>query len=197
MNLHLDANGKTLARDASHDFITIQELYKSYHKRIYNYVGQRVSNLQDTEDLVSDIFLRILRRLQKFKNCYRLSAQAWVFTIAHNMIIDYYRKSARNLQELELEGVINLLPINFNLEILHIERERNRRLHVIINQLPKRRREAIILKYFGGLRNLEIARVMKVDERAVASYINRGLNDLHEAYYQKFETNEDNDFDES
>jgi len=54
---------KMLVRRASHDPAAFQALYEHYFDRVYRYVAARVSNPQDTEDVVSDIFLLVMTRL--------------------------------------------------------------------------------------------------------------------------------------
>jgi RNA polymerase sigma-70 factor, ECF subfamily len=48
--------------------------------------------------------------------------------------------------------------------------------------LPPRRRDILLLKFFGGLRNQEIARMLNLDERTVASHLSRALDDLRRLY---------------
>ena len=55
-------------------------------------------------------------------------------------------------------------------------------LRRLVEELPPRRREVISLKYFGGLQNREIAAVLGLDERTVASNLSRALNDLEGKY---------------
>lgn len=181
---------KTLVRRANHDPAAFQTLYELYFHRIYSYVLMRVNHPQDTEDVVSDIFVQILKNLSKFNNRYEFSFAAWVFTIARNTIIDFYRHRGRTPQELKLEEIDNQPLQNSDPYILLIEREKCSELHDLLELLPARRREVITLKYFGGVRNLEIADVMGIDERTVASHLSRGLKDLYEAYVKKLKPRE-------
>jgi RNA polymerase sigma factor (sigma-70 family) len=48
----------------------------------------------------------------------------------------------------------------------------------MLNELPPRQREVILLKYFGNLRNREIGQILELDERTVASHLSRGLGAL-------------------
>ena len=52
-------------------------------------------------------------------------------------------------------------------------------MHRMIARLPERRREIITLRFYGELRNQEIAEVLGLDVRTVASHLSRGLRDLH------------------
>jgi RNA polymerase sigma-70 factor (ECF subfamily) len=181
---------RSLARRASRDPVALQALYKLYFHRVYNYVSVRINHAQDTEDLVSDIFLQVVKNLSKFNNRYELSFGAWVFTIARHVVIDYYRQQGCAPQELKLEETAYESIYNSDPCVLLIEREKHFELYNLLNLLPDRRRKVVTLKYFGGLRNLEIAEIMGIDERTVASHLSRGLKDLYEAYKKKLKTHE-------
>lgn len=173
---------KTFAQCASRDQTEFQILYELYFQRIYAYVLMRVNHSEDAEDLVSDIFVQVIKGLSKFNNRHKSSFGAWIFTIARNTIIDFYRQRGRAPQELKLEEIANESVQEIDPYILLIECEKHSELHSLLNILPSRRRKVITLKYFGGLRNLEIAEVMGIDERTVASHLSRGLKDLYETY---------------
>lgn len=170
---------------ASTDPAAFQVLYELYFKRIYNYVVVKVNNRQDAEDIVSDIFLQIVKGLPQFRNDNHLSFATWLFTIARNITTDFYRRQVRNPTEVDLESMETNLVISPELDTALIQRERAAELHGMLMALPERRREVIMLKYFSGLRNLEIAQVLDLDERTVSSHLSRGLKDLYEAYIKK------------
>lgn len=178
---------KTLVQRASQDSTTPQTLYESYFHRVYRYVMTRVDHPQNAEDLASEIFIQMIKGLPKFRNQYVPSFAAWIFAIARNAIADFYRRKGRTPHQLALDDLVDHSLSSFDPYILLIERENRSELHMLLQLLPERRREVVILKYFADLRNLEIAEVMGIDERTVASHLNRGLKDLYEAYMKKFE----------
>lgn len=75
-----------------------------------------------------------------------------------------------------------------------LRKERFTKLRELIGTLSPRRRETILLKYFGGLRNQEIAHMLSLDERTVASHISRGLADLQ---LRLVENSQDEEIDEN
>lgn len=176
---------KDLVRRASHDPKAFRTLYELYFNRVYSYVATRVDHHQDAEDLVSDIFVQIIEGLDRFNNRYEFSFAAWVFTIARNTVIDFYRKRSRTVQEMALTTVNDLPTFKFDPAAVLIERENHSELRTLLQYLPGRRREVVMLRYFGGLRNQEIAAIMGIDERTVASHLSRGLKDLYKAYVKE------------
>ncbi len=63
-----------------------------------------------------------------------------------------------------------------------LRHEASATLHRHLRALPPRRQEVVALRFFGGLRNREIAAVLDLDERTVAAHLSRGLLDLHRRY---------------
>lgn len=177
-----DKNERLLVQRAGTDPAAFQVLYELYFKRVYGYVVVKVNNRQDAEDIVSDIFLQIVKGLPQFRNNHHLSFATWLFTITRNNITNFYRRQGRNPNEVDLESIETTLAISSELDNALIQSERAAELRLMLLALSERRREVIMLKYFGGLRNLEIAQILGLDERTVSSHLSRGLKDLYEAY---------------
>jgi len=181
---------KTLAQRASYDPAAFQTLYELYFDRVYRYVVNRIGHPEDAEDVVSEIFVQVIKGLPKFRNRHAPSFAAWIFTIARNTIIDFYRRKGRTPQHVALGDLADEWSSGCDPYRLLVERENRSELRTLLQQLPDRRREVVTLRYFAGLRNLEIADVMGIDERTVASHLSRGLKDLYEAYVEKLKTRE-------
>jgi RNA polymerase sigma-70 factor (ECF subfamily) len=171
-----------LVRRAVHDLTAFQSLYELYFKRVYSYVAARVSNQLDVEDLVSDIFLLVVKGLPQFKNHHNFSFGAWIFTIARNLVTDFYRRQGRTIDTDQLDTLENDVVDPVEIDGPLLEHELATELLTMLKRLPEQRREVIILKYFSGLRNKQIAQVLALDERTVASHLSRGLKDLYEFY---------------
>ena len=179
-----------LVKRAAQDPAAFHGLYELYFKRVYSYVAAKVSNQLDAEDLVSDVFLQVVKGLPQFKNRHSFSFGAWIFTIARNLVTDFYRRQGRDGVELQLDALKNDEVDPIELDGLLIEQERAAELRALLNRLPERRREVMMLKYFSGLRNQEIAQILDLDERTVASHLSRGLKDLYEFYAKRLEVDE-------
>jgi RNA polymerase sigma-70 factor (ECF subfamily) len=158
-------------------------LYDHYFPRIYAYVRYRIQNVQDAEDLIADTFFEAMRKLGHFEWRNQGSFAAWVFRIAHNLIADYYRKHKAVALSLDASDsdVALTSPAPLPEDILTQE-ETFQHIRTLIVSLSPRRQEIITLKFFGGLRNCEIADILGLDERTVASHLSRGLQDLQRSY---------------
>jgi RNA polymerase sigma-70 factor (ECF subfamily) len=170
-------------QQAQKDPRAFMHLYDHYFPRIYAYVRYRVHNSQDAEDLIADTFFKAIRKLGSFKWRNEGSFAAWLFCIAHNLIVDYYRQHERTVLSLETSDSLTKPTSQASLpEVVLTQQETFRQVRALIATLSPRRQEVITLKFFGGLRNHEIANILGLDERTVASHLSRGLRDLERRY---------------
>ncbi|MDY7039876.1 MAG: RNA polymerase sigma factor [Chloroflexota bacterium] len=164
---------------ARRDPQAFKQLYDHYFPRLYAYVSYRVGRAQDAEDLVAETFLKVAEEIGHFEWRHEGSFAAWLFCIAHNLISNFYRQGQRRKEPLPLEELPELQASTLLPEEAVLQKEKFAYLRRLIGTLSPRRQEVITLKFFGGLRNREIAEVLGLDERTVASYLCRGLEDLH------------------
>ncbi len=177
---------RALLKKARQDPAAFKALYDHYFPRVYAYVSYRVGRVQDVEDLVADTFLRVVEGLDEFRWRGEGSFAAWLFRIAHNLVSDFYRRGRGSeeivpLDELPELEASNLLPAD-----VVLQEEKFAYLRRLIGTLPPRRQEVITLKFFGGLRNKEIAALLGLDERTVASHLCRGVKELYRKYVDEF-----------
>lgn len=164
---------------AARDPTAFTRLYEAYFPRLYAYARYRVRTDGEAEDVVADTFLRVVERLPGFRWRHEGSFAAWIFRIAHNLLVDRMR-GPRPALPLEEAGEVRdrlLLPDAFA-----VQQENFEELHALVGTLSPRRQEVITLRFFAGLRNREIAAVLQLDERTVAAHLCRALEDLHQRY---------------
>ena len=177
---------RTLVKKAQREPTAFQELYNYYFPKVYAYVSYRVGRVQDTEDLVADTFLRVVERLDEFQWRGEGSFAAWLFRIAHSRVSDFYRRGRGSEESVPLEVLPELEASTLLPADTVLQKEKFAHLRRLIGTLSPRRQEVITLKFFGGLRNKEIATLLVLDERTVASHLCRGLEDLHRQYVNEF-----------
>jgi RNA polymerase sigma-70 factor (ECF subfamily) len=176
------------ARDDPRAFV---HLYDHYFPRVHVYVRYRVSDRQDAEDVIAEIFLKAMRELPRFEWHHRNSFAAWLFRIAHNLVVDTYRRREQDeatlapperLSEAALQDAGSPTSRVAQPEQVVVQQETFHRMRTLVSTLSPRRQEVITLRFFGGLRNKEIAAILDLDERTVASHLSRALQDLHDRY---------------
>ncbi len=179
----LDLDDEQLwVEQAQRDRQAFTRLYDCYFPRLYAYVSYRVGRVQDTEDLVAETFLKAVEGIKRFEWRHEGSFAAWLFRIAHNLLTDRYRQPRYSEPTIPLEDLPQLRANNLLPDEIVLQKEKFAQLRAALASLAPRRREVITLKFFGGLRNREIAIVLGLDERTIASHLQRGLQDLNRKF---------------
>jgi RNA polymerase sigma-70 factor, ECF subfamily len=179
---------QTWVEKAREDSRALEHLYNLYFPRIYAYVYARLGSVQDCEDVVADTFLKAVTGIKQFRWRHEGSFAAWLFRIAHNAVTDYRRRARARGDPLPLNSLLEIHSGTTLPEDVALQKERFARLHRLIAALSPRRQEVITLRFLGELSNIEIAAVLELDERTVASHLCRGLRDLHERWLEELDT---------
>lgn len=168
-----------LVDHARQDLAGFQELYDFYFPRIYAFVAYQIDHVHDVEDVVSNIFLNVIQGLSRFEYRGEGSFAAWIFRIARNQVLEFYRQNQHTRKSLPLDTLHTVGDGMPDLADTLVRQESFSEVRRLITTLPPRRREIITLKFFAGLRNKDIAAILGIDERSVAAHLCRGLQELH------------------
>lgn len=170
---------------AQEDPQAFKRLYDHYFPRLYAYVSYRVGRVQDTEDLVAETFLKAIEGIDSFEWRHENSFAAWLFSIARNLISNFYRQKQR-WETVPLDESPDLQTSKLLPDDVVLQKEKFQSLRRLIGTLTPRQQEIITLRFFGGLRNQEIAEVLGIDERTVSAHLCRGLQSAHRKYIDEF-----------
>ncbi len=153
-------------------------LYDRYVDQIFGYVYHRVGHRQTAEDLVSDVFLRALRRISTFK-WQGVDFGAWLMTIARNRVHDHF-KSARFRLEASVEEVFDT-PVYGGAddpEQALLSADLASHVHTAIGQLKGEQAEVLYLRFIQHLNVAETAAVMGKTDGAIKALQYRALKSL-------------------
>ena len=157
-------------------------LYDRFAVTIFQYLCQRVSNEQDAEDLLLEVFLAAFQD-ESLSSLPAGRQLAWLRRVAQNKVIDRYRHIAL-LNLLPIEQAIELEDTALTPEQYAEQQENYERLYQSIAQLTSLQRELIRLRYRNGLRFFEIAAVLEKPEGTVRQMFVRTLRQLRTIYDQ-------------
>lgn len=132
-----------------------ERIYIEFKDRVARYVRGKVGNEHDSEDVVSDVFVKVFNGLSDFDEN-KASLSTWIFTITRNAVIDYFRASKR-LCELPEE-----LYSEDDTEQNIINAEMLERLADALEWLNERERDIIVLHYYSGRTLKDIAEAMGI-----------------------------------
>jgi RNA polymerase sigma-70 factor (ECF subfamily) len=167
---------QTLVEHARHDPEAFRKLYRLYIGRVYGYVAYRVKSRQDAEDITAEVFMKVVTQLARFEYRGYGSFAAWVFRIANNEVVQFFRR--QRSMTVSLDDLPDIRSSQLTPDEALLLQEQFTRLAALIDTLPPRRQEVITLRFYGNLRNREIAEVLHLDEHTVASHLSRALADL-------------------
>lgn len=164
------------------------EIFDIYYGKIYNYCLRRAGNGQVAEDLTSEIFFKALNNLKKIR-WQKVPFSAWLFKIAHNEVISYYRKGVNrtvSLEDLQGSAGFDITDGHDASEQTLTKELQNERFEMFkavkncLRNLPEHYREALSLKYFEKLSIAEISVILDKPEGTVKSLLSRGVDLLQD-----------------
>ena len=152
-------------------------LYDRYFTRIYNYIRYRCSDAAVADDLTAQVFLKALINIKKY-NPQKAPFDAWLFSIARNLINDFYR-SKKRYNMVDIEDVENVLfHSNRPVEEKSEKNEEKYELLKSLEVLSPRHRDIIALKFGASMTNREIAELTGLTEQNVGVILHRGVKKL-------------------
>lgn len=149
-----------------------EELYDTYYDSVYRYIYAAVKDKWNAEDIISTVFTNIYKHKEKINDVE--GSKNWVFRIAHNTIIDFYRK---NSKVIPIEEFLDRGNEESGYEQVLIKEEFNQ-VKKLIDQFPEDTKNMIYMRYYGGLKFREIAEATSISENTVKSSVSRAIKKL-------------------
>lgn len=165
----------------------IAHLYNTYAQGMLTYVQMHTTSQQDAEDIVVEVFLAALENT-KFGTLPEKAQQLWLWRVAHNKIIDTYRRS-KFRQSVAIEQVADSLFEDETLspEYAAVRQEDYIALHAHLRSLPALQQEILRLRFGQELSCGEIANRLGKQENSVRVTLSRSLNLLRRIYRRRRE----------
>lgn len=151
------------------------KIYDQFVNRIYRFVLIRVNSNAEAEDLTQIIFTKALEHIHSYKQK-GLPFAAWLFRIARNTVIDYYRRKGRHFHQ-SLETIVELSVPDKALSNLG-KKERNKTIRQAIRKLPDKYQETITLRFIEEMSYKEIGKVISKSDGAVRIMAHRAIKQL-------------------
>ncbi len=155
--------------------LTAEELYKEYYKKVYNYVYSRLRNHEEAEDVSSDIFLKIIEKLDTF-DPEKASYSTWIYAITRNRVINHYR-SFRQTEDIDDIIMADASESPLDAAILKMRAEI---LADGLEQLAERNRNILIARYYYYHSFREIGEILDITEANARVAHGRALKTLRE-----------------
>ena len=158
-----------MGRFAAGDYVAFERLYGRHKDAVYRYF-LRATDPANAADGHQETWSRIVAKRREYRG--RGNFRAYLFTIAHNVLIDQFRRQPRETAS-DVEAVADGSPERDAANL-----EATERLNSLIADLPNVQREALIMHKETGLTIREIARVTGVTEEGVKSRLRYAMAKL-------------------
>ncbi|MCH8062601.1 MAG: sigma-70 family RNA polymerase sigma factor [Chloroflexi bacterium] len=152
-------------------------LYERFFDQIFRYVSFKTGSPTEAEDITGEVFVRMIESIHRFK-WQGHPFSSWLFRIAHNLIVDYFRKKGKKAL-VPLEGSAD------NLQSDQVDVDRRIDLELAMDEirramegLTELQREVISMRFAGGLSVAETARAIGKKDNAIKALQHAGLKKL-------------------
>ena|SRR3989344_6764449 len=157
-------------------------LYDHYLPGIYRYIFFKVSRQEEAEDITHEVFLSAWKNVKGYK--YKgLPFSSWLYQIARNAVIDFYRTSKKTIQiELVSEELLRVHPQAPELLNAELELEKIKKL---ISFLKPEYQDVLIMRFIEELPHNEVAAALGKSEGAIRLIQHRAMKELKILYNEQ------------
>jgi len=178
VNKTSDNNLMVQVRDGNVEKLAV--LFERYHVMLYNFFLRLTGNRGISEDLVQDVFVRVLKYRASYQGQDKFTI--WLYRIARNAHIDFLRKRKDEVSLGEQWDEAHSLESSPPEKVE--QAQEIARLNLALAKLPLKKREVIILSRFQNLKYKEIAELKGCHIGTVKALIHRSIKDLGKAYFE-------------
>lgn len=167
---------------------SIEKLIRRHKRKVFTYICLNVKNKHLAEDLFQDTFIKVINTLRQGSYNDEGKFLPWVMRIAHNLIIDYFRKSNRiptveNSDEYDIFNTIKILDESVEERI--ITEQIHKDVKRLIDLLPDDQKEVIVMRHFGDMSFKEIAEQTNVSINTALGRMRYALINLRRLIKEK------------
>ena len=160
MKYSMNSDALLVSAYISGDESDLGELITRHKDRIYRFIYSKVYDRDATEDIFQDTFVKVIQTLKKGAYNEEGKFLPWVMRIAHNLVIDFFRKNNR-MPKFESSDDFNIFSVlsdgTMNAESSIIKDQVEKDLQRIIEELPEDQREVLIMRIYKDMSFKEIS----------------------------------------
>ncbi len=171
------------------DEAALEILVRRHKDQVFTYIYMVVKNQHLAEDIFQDTFIKVIRSLKTGKYTDNGKFISWVLRIAHNLIIDHFRKerllSMISNEDSDYDMFNSSRYSDENIEDRIIRKQIERDIRKLIKELPDDQRQVLIMRYYLGLSFKEIAERTDVSINTALGRMRYGLINLRKIVDKK------------
>lgn len=163
--LHALDEGDLLELAFNYDEGALGEIYDRYESRIFSYIFRRTGETELAEDLTAQVFIKMLQAIRDRK-AWHSSFSGWLYRIAHNLVIDFYRQRDRQ-PNVGLDETAEIVAEHDN-PVATVEQQITaERVRAALRRLTEEQAEVLSLRFLEGYSIIEVALMMNKTEGAI------------------------------
>jgi len=180
-------------QDLIHLYVTgneagLSELIRRYQGKIYTSIYLLVKDEELAEDIFQDTFIKVIHTLKAGRYNEEGKFLPWVIRIAHNLVIDHFRKEKRtpvinNGDDFDIFEVLG--NYDESTEDRLVREQTYKDLKTLIHLLPSEQKEVLIMRHYGDLSFKEIADITDVSINTALGRMRYALNNLRKMMLSK------------
>jgi RNA polymerase sigma factor (sigma-70 family) len=165
MNNHPISDQELIGRYLAGHHPSLERLIRRHKNRVFAYILMIVKDKELSEDLFQDTFIKVINTIRSGNYKEEGKFIQWVMRIAHNLIIDHFRK-AKRIPLVENSDDYNIfdrvrIPVE-SVEEVMITEQIHQDVKKLIDYLPKEQREVLVMRHYGDMSFKDIAEVTNV-----------------------------------
>lgn len=168
-----------IRRVSNHDEAALSLLYDRYRTILFGLLIRILNNRSEAEDILQEVFVQVWQQAQNY-NAERGKAFTWLVTIARCRAIDRLRSLKTRTQAVEKSNASNPLYTDSKFEQNLFLRARRKSVRTALSQLPENQRSLLLMAYFEGCSQQEIADRTKVPLGTIKTRMRVGMTKLRE-----------------
>lgn len=154
-------DNELVSRFLSGESQAVEDLIRRYKNKVFTYIYFNVRNQHLAEDLFQETFIKVIKSFQDGKYQDNGKLLSWIIRIAHNLIIDHYRRNKQlntcSNEDYDLDLFNSPRYSEENVEQVMVTNQIYSDVRRLVDELPEDQREIILLRHYGGLSFKEIA----------------------------------------
>jgi RNA polymerase sigma-70 factor (ECF subfamily) len=188
MTAHSVTDQELIGRYLAGNHASLERLIRRHKNRVFAYILMIVKDKELAEDLFQDTFIKVINTIRSGSYKEEGKFIQWVMRIAHNLIIDYFRKAKRiplveNREDFDIFDKVRI-PVE-SVEERIITEQIHKDVKKLIDYLPKEQREVLVMRHYGEMSFKDIAEVTNVSINTALGRMRYALINLRKLVNEK------------
>ncbi len=160
------------------DFDQMGLIFERHHRAVYGFIFHMIGNREESEDIVQNLFLRMLSYRNSFAGTG--SFKTWMYHLTRNLLSDYFKKNSKKPYMYSVENFDEKITEEYFGDIE--KKQELQTLQMAMENLSIDNRELLMLCRYEELKYHEIADLLGITEGAVKVRVHRALSQLKSSY---------------